>query len=473
MRNLFYKPGDGWPGDFIPFCWQGEHHLFYLKDYRDKEKHGEGTPWFHVGTRDFTHFIDYGEALARGGPPDSQDRWVFTGCVLEDKDRFHIFYTGHNSRLREQGKPQQAVMHATSPDLVTWTKDTQCTLFADPARYEQHDWRDPFVFWNEEAGEYWMLLAARLLEGPEDRRGCTALCASKDLRIWQVREPFWAPALYYTHECPDLFRIGDWWYLVYSTFTGTFATRYAMSRTLRGPWIIPKVDTFDAREFYAAKTASDGRRRFAFGWNARLADEKDHGSWCWGGSLAVHEIVQRPDGTLAFKLPDEIDRVFGERMPLRPVSQPGWRTEGETLLCEPTGGFSACRIAPMPRQCKLAATVSWRAGTEACGLLLHASDDLSRYYEVCFEPAANRVSFGRCPDVENPSFALERPVDLSAGRAEVKIVAENSVIEIYVNDAVALSARGYDFTDGSVGLFVVQGQATFRDVSVALAQQTT
>ncbi|MBZ0288496.1 MAG: hypothetical protein K8I30_12840, partial [Anaerolineae bacterium] len=75
--------------------------------------------------------------------------WNITGCSI-------FFYTGHNPHFRAAGKPEQAVMHATSPDLVTWTKDpANPILFSDFERYEPHDWRDPFVFWNDEAREWW------------------------------------------------------------------------------------------------------------------------------------------------------------------------------------------------------------------------------------------------------------------------------------------------------------------------------
>ena len=70
-----------------------------------------------------------------------------------------------------------------------------------------------------EQKQYWMLIAARLKVGPRRRRGCTALAVSTDLQHWQVRDPFWAPGLFFTHECPDLFRIGDWWYLLFSEFS--------------------------------------------------------------------------------------------------------------------------------------------------------------------------------------------------------------------------------------------------------------
>ena len=231
--------------------------------------------------------------LARGTPSD-QDLFVFTGSTLRGLGKHHIFYTGHNPHLRAAGKPEQGVMHAVSEDMNTWTKLPADTFYAPPSHFEANDWRDPFVFWNDEAGEFWMLLAARLKSGPSRRRGCTALCSSKDLSQWTVREPFWTPGLYFTHECPDLFRIGDWWYLVFSEFSDLVRTRYRMSRSIKGPWLTPKHDFFDGRAFYAAKTASDGKRRFLFGWDPTRAEKKDYYRWDWGGNLVVHELAQEP-----------------------------------------------------------------------------------------------------------------------------------------------------------------------------------
>ena len=234
--HVNYKPQVGWAADFIPFYWQGEYHLFYLKDFRDPEHYGEGTPWYHLVTRDFVTFVDHGECLARGTLTD-QDLYVFTGSVIHAAGRFHIFYTGHNPHLRQAGKPEQAIMHAVSDDLYAWEKVPEDTFFAPPDDFEPHDWRDPFVFWNEAAGEFWMLLAARLKAGPSRRRGCTGLCTSKDLVTWEVKRPFYAPDLYFTHECPDLFMMGDWWYLLFSEFSDSCVTRYRMARSLSGPWL--------------------------------------------------------------------------------------------------------------------------------------------------------------------------------------------------------------------------------------------
>jgi beta-fructofuranosidase len=468
--SIFYKPADGWAADCIPFFWQGEYHLFYLKDYRDEAGHGPGTPWFHLGTRDFVHFTDYGEALPRGGR-DDQDLFVFTGCVIEHAGLFHIYYTGHNPLFKEQGRPIQAIMHATSPDLVHWTKDpANPILYADPTRYEPDDWRDPFVFWNEEAGEFWMLLAARLCRGPSQRRGCIALATSPDLARWTVRDPFWSPSLYYTHECPDLFRLGEWWYLVYSTFSERHLTHYRMSRTLAGPWLAPADDAFDGRAFYAAKTASDGTRRFAFGWNPTRAGEADAGAWQWGGNLVVHEVVPRADGSLSVRPPATIAQHFKRPLALGVRPEIGrWEIHGDALTAHAVDRFAWCRLGPLPETCRIDVTIACDAATRGCGLLLRVDDAGEAYYQVRLEPGRQRLVFDRWPRPGDEPFMLERPLPLAEGQeTRLQVYVEGSVIEIYANDQTALSARGYDHPSGAWGAFVSEGTATFREIALTI-----
>ena len=53
-----------------------------------------------------------------------------TGSVVEHGGKYHIFYTGYNSVLRKQGKPEQGIMHAVSDDLLKWQKIPAETFFA-------------------------------------------------------------------------------------------------------------------------------------------------------------------------------------------------------------------------------------------------------------------------------------------------------------------------------------------------------
>ena len=463
---IFYRPDDGAAADVIPFYWEGAYHLFYLKDYRNPEVYGEGTPWWHLVTRDFVTFEEWGEALPRGDE-GAQDRWVFTGSVVEQDGRFHIYYTGHNGHLKEQGKPVQAIMRASSPDLRAWTKDEDFRVFA-PEGYEPDDWRDPFVFWNEAVGEYWMLLAAKKPAGPSRHRGVTALASSPDLRAWEVRAPFWAPDLYITHECPDLFRIGDWWYLVYSTFSDRFVTHYRMSRSLAGPWLAPANDTFDGRAYYAAKTAGDGNRRFIFGWLPSREGEKDDGWWQWGGELVVHEILQQEDGTLAVRMPRTVLSQFTQLSASAPIPLLGtWKRVGNIFTAPAVGRFSALAYGAMPDECLIEMTLRYQRGTLGCGAMLRAADDLERYYQVRLEPGNGRLVVDRWPRPGDQAFMLERPLATQPGQpVTLRLLVSGSNLVVYANDRVALSCRLYDHRQGNLDLFVTEGEATFLGVTM-------
>ncbi len=457
--SFLFKPDDGVAADFIPFYWNGRYHLFYLKDYRDEATHGKGTPWFHLVTDDFVNFEDWGEALPRGAE-DSQDLWVFTGSAFEKDGTFYIFYTGHNWLFNGK-KPVQAVMRATSSDLRTWTKDESFLFFA-PEGYEPDDWRDPFIYWNDDTHEYGMLLAARKPSGPSRNRGCVALATSKDLNTWEVREPFWSPDLYFTHECPDLFRIGDWWYLVYSTFSERSVTHYRMSRSLNGPWVAPPNDTFDSRAFYAAKTASDGEKRYIFGWLPTRVGEKDDGNWQWGGDLVTHEILQQSDGTLNVRPPETVLAAFSNSLLLAPRKILGdWKTGENKFSSTSVSRFSALSLGELPQTCLIEAEISLSPGTVNAGLFFRADATLDHYYQLRIEN--HRIVFDRWPRPGDQPFILERPLEVG-DTVRLKVIVDETCIVAYVNDQIALSCRMYEHRAGEWGTFVTEGAALFANI---------
>jgi beta-fructofuranosidase len=474
VGGIFYRPKDAWAADFIPFYKDGRYHLFYLHDWRDFALHGEGTPWFQISTEDFVRFAEYGEMLPRGSA-EEQDLYVFTGSVIEAQGMFHIFYTGHNPHFPEQGRPAQAIMHAVSADLLHWKKIPEHSFFAPVDQFEPNDWRDPFVLWNPEEEEYWMLLAARLRTGPSRRRGCTALCTSSDLEHWRVRDPLWAPGLYYTHECPDLFAMGDWWYLVFSEFSERCITRYRMGRSPRGPWLVPADDTFDGRAFYAAKTASDGIHRFMFGWNATRERDKDYASWQWGGNLVVHELVQRSDGTLAVRVPPTVDDFFDQCKPVRLLSELGdCRIDGSMVEISALSSFGCATAGRMPETCKLKTTLTFAQATQGCGIMLRVASDLENAYYIRLEPHLHRMVFDSWPRKGDIPFMveLERRLQLTPGQAvELEVLVDGTVCEVYAAGQQAMSTRLYGHRTGTWGVFVQEGRACFQDVSLSVPGQ--
>ena len=250
-----------------------------------------------------------------------------------------------------------------------------------------------------------------------------------------MRPPFWAPGLYFTHECPDLFRMGDWWYLVYSTFSERHVTHYRMSRSLHGPWQAPENDAFDGRAYYAAKSASDGQRRFLFGWAATREGEKDTGPWQWGGNLVVHELHQEADGTLSVAVPPSVDQAFARpnAISLQPglgEYEPG---EGGVRVAAPEG-FGCALAGALPKRCKIEATVALEPGTRGAGVMLRCSEDLESAYYVRLEPGRQRLVFNSWPRPGDVPFAveLERPLSMTPGQpVTLQLFVEKSLCVVY------------------------------------------
>lgn len=474
MNSIFYKPEDAWAADFIPYYKDGVFHLFYLKDWRNPEINGEGTPWYKITTTDFVNFEDHGEMLARGAS-NEHDLYVFTGSVIEVDGIYHIFYTGHNHQFYTEADPKnpgQAVMHAVSRDLEKWEKIPEDTFFAPTDEYEVHDWRDPFVFYNEEAGEYYMLLSARKVCSHKLLRGCTAICASKDLKRWEIRAPLWEPHTYYAHECPDLFRIGDWWYHIFSEFSDRHVTRYRMAKSLNGPWLSPKDDMFDGRAFYAAKTAGDGNRRFLFGWNPTKENENDKGCWQWGGSLIVHEIYQDEDGTLKVKIPNMVDKAFkdAETISFHSLDEVNNKTE-KAALSSVSGTNIMLSDASLPDTYKIETTFKMNENTNRFGLLLNYSEAEDGGYAYLFDNYKQKVMFEYWPNFPQYRYngiCCERPISLKPDiEYKVKIIVENGICVLYFDNKVALGARMYDRTKGKLALMVSDGSVEFGNITVS------
>lgn len=125
--------------------------------------------------------------------------------------------------------------------------------------------RDPYVFYNEEDENYWILISARRLDMPVTRRGCIVLYRSKNLKDWTYYGPIYSPGHTNCPECPEMYKMGGHWYLSYSRFSEFVNTIYRVSESPFGPWRKPKKDGIGGRRFYAAKSMqNDDGRRFYF-----------------------------------------------------------------------------------------------------------------------------------------------------------------------------------------------------------------
>ncbi|GAA1817539.1 glycosyl hydrolase family 32 [Agromyces neolithicus] len=458
MHQLHYQPEGVWFGDCMPFFANGQFYLFHQRDTRKPGPFGEPFGWALATTKDFVEYEDHGESLERGGD-DEQDQFIFAGSVFEAEGRYHAMYTGYNRDYPEQGKASQVLMLATSDDLLTWEKSDR-KLVPPQSGYDPDDWRDPYVIWDAEASEYLMILGSRK-DGERVLTGSTVAFTSTDLENWTFQGDFWAPGLYSMHEMPDLFQMGEYWYLLTTEYSDKCKTVYRMSRSLSGPWSAPVDDAFDGRAYYAARSASDGEHRYLFGWVPTKAGDDDAARWEWGGTLVVHEVLQRPDGSLAAGIPDGVRAAFAPPTAIAdgPIAVAAADGVAERVLVDDAGELFhlsfALRVAP---------------GTRSVSLRLLENVSTGQGYEYRIDAGENRLVFDRRPNYpwyQYDNRGLERPLALEPGTEHrVDLIVDGSIATLYV-DGVALNARMNTVPGHAIVLSSVDGGVEIWDATIA------
>jgi beta-fructofuranosidase len=470
----YYRPADGTLGDPIPFFWKGHYHIFHVG----------GGEWQHLVSEDLLRWRELPTAIPRGGPGEPDSSQCASGSIIQRQGTFHIFYLG---RSEKDGRRIGTVCHATSRDLVHWEKDPANPLLRPDYENYAGVTKDPFVFWNARDQRYWMLIADRLRHAPTNRKGVLALATSPDLQRWQRRqEPFWAPdSSTGEFEVPDLFEWNRRFYLTYTTYMERTGTHYRVADQASGPWLAPAVDSFDDHLYYAGKTMSDGKRRLAFafvrgagaGPGVPPADRKQ--------ALIIREVLQKPDGSLAFKCPQELLDCCGPELPLKFASPSGhWSQQDRRAHARRLDGLAYAVTEPVAPDGLLELVLTLKPNTRSAGIFFRTTGDLERGYMLRLEPSRGRIVFERWPKswpwkqefwrnigaargthpfmvqrtVLPEQFSWERPMT-------VQLFLQGTIAEVFVNQELALVARIYEHRDGCLALFVEHGEADFEGMT--------
>ena len=467
-RQLFPAPEGAYVGDTMPFVTDdGMLELYYLYD---TDHNGQGYhPIYRYSTDDLVGYDDLGMALNYGQMSDP-DPALGTGSVLQDQNGlYHLFYTGHND-TGNGGQGKECVMHATSTDRETWTRQPEDTFFA-PDNYSRDDFRDPEVFWMEEDGCYWMLVAAR----SNVQGGVVAKYTSDDLKNWTFEGPVYAPMDQYMLECPDLFRIGDTWYLTYSWDCVTY---YAIGESVNGPFTAPADNILDGKGltggngfvFYAAKTAEMDGNTYLCGWIGRAGLSGDSGIYQWAGNVLNHQLVRHEDETLGVKAPESYADYFTQGRDFKASKITGSvkiknnnislsAKEGEYALAD-----MGTRPAAMLLECDVTLDNDGRAGFAFGG-----SKDDPTYTALCLDAGRNLLHYEGYEIQDLAGFepaALTR-FDFAEGAVHhVKLVCENEIVVLYIDDMKALSCRICHSTEGAhIGVFADGCSASFSNIT--------
>lgn len=462
MNEIFFRPENAWVGDCMPCYHKGKFYMYYQSDRRDPRPFPDGEPfgWSLAVSQNLVDFKDYGEVLHKG-KHGSREHCLYAGSVIYALGKFRAFYTGECEYFLNHPEmpPKEVLMLAISDDGISWRKqDKLC--FSAPEGFEKDYFRDPFVCFSEEFGKWLMLVCAQKKDGFRKRRGVLLYYTSADLENWNYEGVFFSPDMYFLLQMPDMFRIGEWWYLLFSELDDMRRTRYRMSKSLFGPWQTPADDCLDGRCFYAARTVQTEQKRIIFGWNPTRERDDDLGMWIWGGNAVQHEVYQRRDGTLGVRMPEQLSGIIGKKDVQMQESLTLSRLDGgaETVIKE----YSADVF-------RLEADVSYQAETFGFGIKIceNSKEDLG--YDFHFVPGERRFLFDKTPNY--PWFrcmnrGLFRPFTAQPEeKVHLSLIVDHDIAVVYVND-VALNVRMAEKPGAEIKLYVHNGKVEWRNIKL-------
>lgn len=461
--DTFYKSTSGWVGDPMPFYENGKFHIFYLFDARNTLP--TFHPWYKVMTTDFAAFTDNSEMIPTGNSSD-QDGALGTGSVFKLNGTYYAFYTGHNGIL----DPKEKIMMATSTDLKTWTKNTSFKLQASWG-YDRNEFRDPIIIEDKSSGTYKMFIATRsevdlVSNNSVPWRAVIAQYSSTNFIDWTLEKPFYEDSSTFITECPDIFTMGEYQYLIYSNIDDRMV-HYKYRSLTSMKWITPENTKLDGIAFYAGRTVTDGVNRYILGWCPTKKTNSDSNVFDWAGSLVTHRLIQNPDGTFGVTIPDGVNNKFNTNDIFTSISSFGMTKQSENYVLKSDGTKKAFslfdrRTGAFKIKSHIKALTSSQFGFEfgACGTR-------NEVFAIVFDLIKNQVRLDKVINNGSPLNLTQLPLKVPVNKEfDVTIVSENSVCVIYINDEIAFTNRIYKMNQNPWAVFADNGEVTFSDLKI-------
>jgi beta-fructofuranosidase len=452
------RPEHGWTNDPTgPVRWKGRTHLFH--QYNPQGGYWARPHWGHLVSDDLVRWRRRPIALSPApGGPDAGG--CYSGCVVIDGDEAVIAYTGVVGPP-VVGQPQVTCLaRSCDPLLDHWVKDPDNPVTTAPADRQLLGFRDPFL-WRDADGRWWQAVGA----GTEETGGEVLLYSSSDLHRWDAHGPLltgaelttldptvWTGSMW---ECPVLLRGRDGDALLLSIHD-VEVTHYplAVIGRLEGERFVPShLQRLDlGPDLYApCLLQEEDGSAVSWGWSWEARTPEVQRAAGWAGVLSAPRRLEIVGGRLRVAPLGELTQLRGRELEVRPTPTPhGWSTAGidtDVADLELTLGPSVDRIDLELRRSP--------DGQEVTTLTL----DRSRG-EVWLD--RDRASL----DAAARGGRYGGPLDPATPLEHVRILLDRSIVEVFVDDRVALTARIYPTLEDSTGLAVVGTPSDVADVEL-------
>lgn len=435
--------------------WEGQYHLFY--QYNPDEAAWGQIHWGHAVSDDLVYWQDLPIALAP--TPDGPDRnGCWSGSALINDGMPTLAYTGAAFTVpldNYQGGPdaQQTVCLATSQDaMISWQKHPNNPVLVAPLEgIVTEGYRDPYL-WQE--GDTWYAVIGSGIEG----QGAAAMQArSTDLHHWEHLDPlFVGNSSQYgvMMECPSFFSQGDKHVLV----GGLNGRAYYFVGDYTDHIFTPEQEgILDHGQYYAPQVMIDEQGRgivFAWSWEGGWTWPSRHNeelkSQGWAGVIPLPRVLSLlPDNTLVSQPVPELCVLRGEHTHLEDIT-----TDNDQGVALPIQGNCLEIIAELSP-----------STAKRCGLRLFCAVDGDQQVTIGYANRSLVVSpkpasrFG-LSQVWPPS-PFSAPIELTEKeKLKLHIFLDRSILQVFANDRVAITARCYpDPESTGIKFFAGGGQA--------------
>lgn len=488
-------------GDVDVVYHDGLYHLFHLvlpnHDFIAHAISDNALNWRRVDN-----------ALFIGDPGGWDDLMLWTMHVTPDPHepgRWRMFYTGISRR--DQGKVQRIGL-AFSDDLYHWVKadvdwedrrgmhdpqhileiraklqsvvstnikarqnpDSCFPLEPEEDYYEsspenERNWvsfRDPFYF--HEGDHSWLLMAARVNEGPLVRRGCVGLMEEVAPNHFRALPPLHAPMIYDDIEVPNLFRIDGDYYLI-GSLREDAKIRYWHTECLEKPWRNYYDNVLLAQGNYAGRICRDDQGILL--WNFYTSSAHDRTT---NNLLPPPKRLERlPNGqlrTTTFEGIHErvLDRLDSHRLHVLKGTheESFFRVNDGSLKVVSEAGYQGFVFNEEVSCFRLRCHFSMQ-GDGKCGILIRIDAESYDGYYLSLDLLKGIAQFRSWKTGEEKSgenmmqfeslqdgfWRVSDPDDV-----QIQMVSFGSYHELSVNGGIVLSLANSTFTSGMLGFYV-------------------
>jgi sucrose-6-phosphate hydrolase SacC (GH32 family) len=440
--NPFIVPQGGMEsfGDPFPTYWDGVWHLYTLSaDLRQV---------YHLTSTDLVKWSEHAPAMVARG--------IATGTVVRHDDKYYLFYT-------DAGTQTIRLVVSDNPWRFDFEK-SRLVAKADNKVYQFHKkkFRDCYVFFNEAEKCWWMLI-----EATHDDKVAVGLFTSQDLLTWTQRDPIFKDGSRAHASCPQVFEHDGRWFL---TLLDANTWVYEAG-SLQGPW--ENAGSYHSTHFTAAsRYADDGKRRLCWGFFTKRNTPERNVKPEYGGPTGVgRELVFNSAGKLGVRpLPELVAAIrepahnaalFDCARPLRGT----WELDAGKREFRCTGDDGGALLLDLPGENPdyyFEAEIVLASPASRADVLVRTAEALDRGYRIAADAGADEVAIRQARTGGGTFHEKDHPV-ADGKPVKVQIFVCDSMMEVFVDDHLSLSARVFDRSAHRAAIEITGGRATIRN----------